>query len=132
MIDPPTPDEILAAVARLLRETIAAELPPHSAFHARVAANAIDLVRRELELGDRARDEARQRLQALLGRDGSLAELDAELARRIHARELDSGSPGLIEHLMATTLAKMAIDQPGYANYQRALASRASADTPPE
>jgi len=59
------------------------------------------------------------RLQALLHTDGSLEELTALLSRRIAAGELDLQTPGLAEHLWATTLAKVAIDQPTYASYRR-------------
>ena len=58
-------------------------------------------------------------LQALLHTDGSLEELTALLSRRIAAGELDLQTPGLAEHLWATTLAKVAIDQPTYASYRR-------------
>jgi hypothetical protein len=55
----------------------------------------------------------------LLRTAGSLEELNALLSRRIAAGELDLQTPGLAEHLWATTLAKVAIDQPTYASYRR-------------
>jgi hypothetical protein len=64
------------------------------------------------------RDE-HARLQALLHTEGSTEELNALLSRRIAAGELDLQTPGLAEHLWATTLAKVAIDQPTYASYRR-------------
>ena len=62
------------------------------------------------------------RLEAILGVKGDLAELNAEFARRIAAGEIDSASPGITEHLWATTLAKLAVDQPNYWGYRAALA----------
>ena len=50
MQDDPKPTEVLASVAAFLRNELLPEVPPHLAFHVRVAANAVDLVRRELEL----------------------------------------------------------------------------------
>jgi Domain of unknown function (DUF6285) len=41
------------------------------------------------------------------------------LSRRIAAGEIDLQTPGVAEHLWATTLAKVAIDQPTYASYRR-------------
>ena len=60
--------------------------------------------------------------QALLGMDGELVTLNAELSRRIAAGEADLSTPGLAEHLWAVTLAKMAVDQPTYAAYRASLA----------
>lgn len=125
MLDQPRGADILATVSRLLRETLMPQLPANAAFQARVAANAIDLVAREINFGQTVEREALQRLQALLSRDGALEELEAELSGRIRRGELDLQSPGLAEHLWQTTLDKMKIDQPAYAGYRRTLATRA-------
>jgi hypothetical protein len=53
--------------------------------------------------------------------------LNRELARRIRDGELTLESPGLAEHLWATTLAKLAVDQPTYSGYRAALAERGGA-----
>jgi hypothetical protein len=52
MQDRPTSDELLAAVERFLDTEIVPNVPGSRGFHARVAANAIRTVRRELELED--------------------------------------------------------------------------------
>ncbi len=57
----------------------------------------------------------------MLGRAGSLDELNRELCSRIRAGELDLETPGLAEHLRETTLEKVAVDQPRYAAYRRAV-----------
>ena len=64
------------------------------------------------------------RLTALLGQTGSLLDLNTELARRLDAGEADLTTPGVAEHLWATTLAKLAVDQPNYSGYRAALAER--------
>lgn len=124
MMDEPTGAEMLGAVARYLRETLIPKLPPDAVFHTRVAANAVDLVRRQLEFGDRLEAEELARLRALLGTEGSIDELNRTLSERISSGELSEAAPGLMEHLWATTLAKMAVDQPGYASYRRELETR--------
>jgi hypothetical protein len=43
---------------------------------------------------------------------------------RIAAGAVDLNTPGLAEHLWATTLAKLAVDQPTYASYRRELGTR--------
>jgi hypothetical protein len=118
--DEPTPPEILAAVAALLRETVTPRLTGHAAFLTRVAANALDLVRREIESGLAADDAELTRLPALLGSDGDLGALNAALSAAIEAGEMTLETPGLADHLWATTLDKLAIDQPSYAPYRRA------------
>jgi DNA-binding response OmpR family regulator len=122
MQDPPTIDELLAATSAFLREVAVPQLAGHSAFHARVAANALDLVRRELELRPAAEHAEQQRLATLLQAPGSLYELNELLSARLTAGEMDLGTPGLTEHLWATALAKLAIDQPTYAPYRREAA----------
>ena len=88
MIDAPHGADMLDAVARLLRETLIPLLPADAVFQARVAANAVDLVAREMRLGRAAESGAAARLKALLLRDASLPELEAELATRIREGQI--------------------------------------------
>lgn len=118
MQDRPDPLAIVRTVAEVLRERIMPQLSGAAAFEARVAANALDLVARQLAR-DPGDDEAeRQRLSSLLGQDGSLDTLTRELAARLADGRLGLADPGVKEHLWTTTLAKLAVDQPGYAAYQ--------------
>ncbi len=98
------------------------QLPGHAAYHARVAANALDIVRRQLQLAPAAEADELLRLRALLQRDGSLAELNRLLCERIAAGEIGLHTPGLAGHLWQTTLDKLAVDQPGYDSYRREIA----------
>jgi hypothetical protein len=129
MLDQPTPVEMLDVLASYIRDQLAPQLPPHAVFHARVAANAIDLVRRQLESGAALESESTARLHALLGHDGDSAALEQELCERIRDGSIGAATPGLIEHLMASTLAKMSVDQPTYASYRRELAVREQSDS---
>ena len=126
MIDAPHGADMLDAVARLLRDTLIPLLPADTVFQARVAANAVDLVAREIRLGAAAQTDATTRLKALLTLDASLPELEAELASQIREGHVGADTPGLMDHLWATTLAKMAIDQPSYASYKREIELRAA------
>jgi hypothetical protein len=122
MQDQPTPPEVLGAVALFLKNVVAAETTGATSFQARVAANALEMMKRDLE-NSPADDAAElERLRALLGHDGSLLDLNIELAEKIGAGELDLATPGLKEHLWATTMAKLAVDQPTYAAYRASLA----------
>ncbi|AWM00189.1 DUF6285 domain-containing protein [Bradyrhizobium amphicarpaeae] len=121
MQDEPTPIELTKSVADFLRNDIAPLISGHQAFKLRVAINILDLVTRQLtrEEGSDAAEVAR--LRALLGVDGSVADLNRALAERIAKGEVDLATPGLAEHLWATTMDKLAVDQPNYASYKREL-----------
>ena len=126
MQDQPTAAEILTAVATFLKTVTGPELAPHTAFQLRVAANALEMAGRDMALSPAEDAAEHARLTTLLGRDGSLLELNAELSRRIEAGEADLTTPGLAKHLWATTLAKLAVDQPNYSGDRAALAERAN------
>jgi len=98
------------------------ELKGHTAFPARVAANALGIVTRELEQGGPSGDCERERLAKLLGQDGSLMELNRELCRRIRDGVVGLDTPGLADHMLVTTREKVAIDQPNYGGLKRLLA----------
>jgi len=121
MQDEPTAAEILPAIARFLRETVTTDQSAHTMFQARVAANAVDLAAREAALAPRFDAEERERLKALLGEDGDLPALNRKLADQIAAGTLTLETPGLKAHLWATSMAKLAVDQPAYASYRRAV-----------
>ena len=124
MQDRPSPSELIGAVAAFLKNVVAPETKGALSFNARVAANALEMMKRELDTAP-AEDAAElARLQTLLGREGSLFDLNVELSRQIEAGEIDLATPGLKDHLWATTLAKLAVDQPTYGGYRAALAER--------
>ncbi|WP_426424607.1 DUF6285 domain-containing protein [Bradyrhizobium genosp. A] len=121
MQDEPTPIELTNVVADFLRNDITPLVSGHQAFKLRVAVNILDLVTRQLtqEKGSDASEV--ERLRALLGMDGSVTDLNRALADRIAKGEVDLATPGLAEHLWATTMDKLAVDQPNYASYRREL-----------
>ena len=123
MQDLPTVSELLTAVREYLTDVAMPELSGRTRFHARVAANVLGIVQRELELGAATDESERERLNALLDRDGSLEALNQDLCERIRRGELGTDDAALTDHLWRTTLGKLAIDQPSYAAYQRALES---------
>jgi hypothetical protein len=124
MQDQPTPSEVIGAVAAFLKNVVTAQTTGAVSFQARVAANALEMMRRQLDLAPAEDAVELERLKAILQTDGTLAELNAVLASRIGAGELDLTTPGLSDHLWATTMAKLAVDQPTYAAYRAELASR--------
>jgi hypothetical protein len=121
MQDEPTPIELTKAVADFLRSDIAPLISGHQAFKLRVGINALDLVVRQLTLAETSDAAETARLIALLGREGSLFDMNRELAEKIASGTVDLATPGLKEHLWQTTLEKLAVDQPSYASYKREI-----------
>jgi hypothetical protein len=120
MMDQPSALELVTAVKEFIEKHAMPQLSGHTAFHARVAANALGIVARELEFGPRANAEERARLAALLGMDGTLDELNRELCRRIRTGDIGVSTPGLGEHMRSTTVDKVGIDQPTYSGFKAA------------
>ena len=121
MQDEPTPEELIKAVADFLRNDIAPVISGHNAFKLRVSINALDLVTRQLALEQGSDAAEVSRLSQLLGKQGSLGELNRVLAERIAKNSVDLQTPGLADHLWQTTMDKLAVDQPNYAAYKREL-----------
>ncbi len=125
MQDTPSPATLATAIADLLKREFLPKLTDHLAFQTRVAINALDLIARQT--GTQAASEAKEhaRLVALLKREGPLAELNADIAAQIAEGTMDLSTPGLADHLWATTLEKLAVDQPNYASYRAEAARKA-------
>ena len=114
--------ELVEAVRDFIEQRAMAELKGHTAFHARVAANALSIVARELEKSGPSGEAERERLKSLLGHDGTLLELNRELCRELRGGGIGLATKGLAEHLTLTTRDKVAIDQPNYSGLKRLLA----------
>ena len=125
MMDQPSLLELVTAVRDFIGQRAMPELKGHTAFHARVAANALGIVLRELETGGPSGDAESDRLKRLLGRDGTLMELNRELCQRIRSGSIGLDTPGLADHLTLTTRDKVGIDQPNYSGLRRLLADEA-------
>jgi hypothetical protein len=114
MMDQPSMLELVKAVQNFIETKAMPELKGHTVFHARVAANALGVVARELELGPKAAEMEKSQLAALLGHDGALEDLNRELCEQIRSGKIDIESDALRQHLELTTLDKVGIDQPNY------------------
>jgi hypothetical protein len=113
--DRPTTSELLSAIADFLREEATPALDraePRLGFQMRVAVNSLAILERESRLAPAADTREHARLVALLGRDGTLADLTRELARQLRAGERDERDAALMAHLEATTADKIAIANP--------------------
>ncbi|GBD13599.1 hypothetical protein HRbin24_01632 [bacterium HR24] len=133
MQDRPTVQELLQEVERFLQEEVAPRLEGPRRFHAIVAANAVRIVRRELEIGEGHLREEWEALDALLGpepppeglaeRKEALRRRVEEVCRRIRAGEADQDGPfrqGLVRFLWLLTRHKLEVNDPGWLQRQRA------------
>ncbi len=110
----PTAAELIEAVREFVAGPVTAALSDQAAFHARVATNVLAMVERELDLGPASDAAELARLEALLGCAGSLAELNAELARQIRDGALDRRRAEVLDHLRRTSRDKLSIANPRY------------------
>jgi hypothetical protein len=126
MNDRPSAAELLAAVERFLEETAVPALEGPAKYHARVAANVVRIVARELATEDEhlarewdgvstligAEAEARPDERALL-RD-AIGARNEELVRRIRAGDADTGPwrAALLAHLSRVVADKLDVAQP--------------------
>lgn len=117
--------ELLDLAVSYLRDDLRPALEGRHRFLTLVAANALDIVARELRLGPSAARREGGRLEALLGKAGDRDALNEALCDALADGRLDESTPGLLEHLFATTMDRLAIDQPRYAAYRRELEASA-------
>ncbi len=126
MQDRPTYDELLAAVERFLSQEIVPNSEGARRFHARVAANVLGIVRRELEREEEQLAAEWAGLDGLLepakppeGRAALRKALDArtaDLCERIRAGEADAGPfrEAVISQLRRTVRDKLLVSNPGW------------------
>jgi hypothetical protein len=128
MQDRPDARELLEAVRGFLEEQVVPALEGTRQFHARVAANVLAIVGRELALGDAGLRSEWRRLGTLLGRTmtdepadaGALREavrgLNTTLAERIRAGEAEREPwrSQVLAHLRAAADDRLVIANPRY------------------
>ena len=120
----PTLGELVTAVRESLADAAAGTGPPLSGFRARIAANVLAMVERELARG--AGDQ--QAYAAALARLGVADE--AELAAEIRAGRRDRELAELVAEYRHIVAARLAVAHPGYATPLTVAAEPAGATEP--
>lgn len=120
-MDMPTTEELLISVRDFLRTDVREATEGRNNFMALVASNSLDIVLRELALGPAHLAGEHDRLRSLLGRDGTLDELRWVLVNGLRDGSVALELPGLGEHLRATVVNQVAIDQPRYSGFTAAI-----------
>ena len=117
MQQPPTAAELLSAVVEVLTDEVVPALTGPVQHNARVAANLVAIVERELRLGGDAATRERAAIAALLGdRTSDLATLRARLAAELRSGMADDETTDAIvwRTLMAAVRDDLAIAKPGH------------------
>jgi hypothetical protein len=126
MNDRPSRTELLAAVESFLEDIAVPGLEGPARYHARVAANVVRIVARELETEDEHLQREWRSLAALLDADPTLPEggrpawsealrlRNEELSRRIRAGDADDGPwrAAVFAHLSRVVADKLDVAQP--------------------
>jgi len=112
--DRPTAAELVQAVREFLEHDVMSATSGRVQFHARVAANALGIVERELTNGQGLADTERERAAGLLGHDDDVRLLERELAARIRDESLDDRLGEVRDHVRATVREKLLVANPGY------------------
>jgi hypothetical protein len=124
MQDRPSYEELLEAVRGFLERDVVPALEGTRKFHARVAANVLAIVQRELAAEPAQLAAEWRRLDALVGFEETpldlvalkrgLTERSRDLCRRIQAGEADTGEfrRAVIAHVRETVREKLAVANP--------------------
>ena len=108
--DAPTAAELIESVREWLDRDVIPSTEGRLRFHARVAANVLGMVEREIELGPGQELAHRKRLEHLGVAD------DVELAAAIRAGEFADRAVELRAALAESVLDKLAVANPSYVN----------------
>ncbi len=119
--DMPSAGELLGSVRDFLRQDIMTETAGRTNFMARVASNSLDIVLRELTLGQPNLSAELTRLQAIYESSEAIDTLRWRLVHDIRDGSLALDDERLVSHLRSTVVNQIAIDQPKYSGFRTAI-----------
>lgn len=115
MRDRPTGSELAVLVQRIENGDAAVEVPIDARYRDLMLASARAIAERQRESGDAPEHLEGDRLSSILGRDGTLADLNRDLAKAIREGHFDPGSPdsgNVRDHLWRTALDRVRESNP--------------------
>ena len=123
-LDLPRSDELLMSVRDFLRDSVMKTSEGRDKFLARVAANSLDIVSRELSLAPRHLQGELKRLQEMFSSNQDLGVLRERLVKSLRDRTLSLENEDLRVHLRTTVVNQTVIDQPNYSGLKTAIKAR--------
>ncbi len=109
----PSLADLLDLARQVLRDDVAGDLSGGARYKALMAANAMAIVGRQITAGDEPAAAARARLVTILGRSGTLLELEAVLAKTLRDGSLPADQTGAVHaYLVETTRTKLGESNP--------------------
>jgi hypothetical protein len=112
--------ELLEAVRQFLRQEVLPELGGFKAYNTRVAANALGIVAREMQMGA-GLAELDAQIAATLGLDAQAGAVAQQVALALRDGTLVADER-VLTYLQQRTLLSIAIDNPKYSGLQQARA----------
>jgi Domain of unknown function (DUF6285) len=103
---------LLRSAVNYLEGELIPTLSGYHRFQTRVAANVLNIVRRELEMRESLESAERARLKELVGHDGSVETLNSELCDLIRTDRIDLNDPSLRSHLKQSLADALSINNP--------------------
>ena len=123
-VDMPRAGELVESVRDFLRDEVMLNTEGRTNFMARVASNSLDIVVREMQLGLAAKQQEKEILSVLVN-EPATADLSAmrwQLVKQLRQGQLDLSAPDLQNYLRNSVVNQIAIDQPKYSGFKRAIA----------
>ncbi len=116
IFDKPDSVELLDAVNHFLNEKIKDEVPPHLAFKLRIVENVLNIVSREIALGEQLSHEVIKDLRELIEADTANIK---DLALLIKEEKLDLQNEDLKNLLVKLSKNKITVDNPNYSTFKK-------------
>lgn len=121
-LNSPRTDELLTEVSNFLRDEVMGSVQGRTRFLARVAANAVDLAKREAESLSEYRVWELAALQSLFGStEDGLEVLRWRLVEKLRDDEVDLDDNQLRAYLRQAVTNQIAMDHPSYNGYKQAI-----------
>ncbi len=119
-LDMPRMDELVTSVRDFLRDDVMQQTEGRINFMARVASNSLDIVLRELGLGEQLKAKEYAWLKSRFESEDSLEALRWQLVNAIRDGSQSLADDALVAHLRDTVVNQIAIDQPKYTGFKTA------------
>ena len=116
IFDKPSSVELLKAVNFFLNEKIKTEVPPHLAFKLRIVENVLNIVSREIELGNQLSQDLMTDLKKLMESDAANLQ---DLSLLIKEGKIDIEDQELKNVLIKLSKNKIAVDNPNYSTFKK-------------